>query len=61
MADNVAATRECAASACLRFVAVLDQISLTYRFNAEDKAAGTFDPSFLPPTVERSVSDAPSR
>ena len=44
-----------------RFVAALDQIALTHRFKAKDKATGAFDPSFLPPAVERSVSDTASR
>ena len=43
-----------------RFVAALDQLALSYRFKAKDKATAAFDPSFLPPAVERSVSDSAS-
>jgi NitT/TauT family transport system substrate-binding protein len=44
-----------------RFAAAIEQLALAYRFNAKDKAAAAFDPSFLPPAAERSASDAASR
>jgi NitT/TauT family transport system substrate-binding protein len=44
-----------------RFAIALDQLALAYRFQAKDKAAGSFDPSFLPPAGERSVSNTASR
>ena len=44
-----------------RFATALDQLALTYRFQARDKAAGSFDPAFLPPAAERSVSNTASR
>ncbi len=44
-----------------RFGAALDQIALTYRFRAREKAAETFDPSFLPAAADRKVSEAASR
>ena len=44
-----------------RFAAAIDQMALAYRFKARDKAAATFDPSFLPPAAERQVKDAASR
>jgi NitT/TauT family transport system substrate-binding protein len=44
-----------------RFAAAIDQMALTYRFKAKDKAAGAFDPSFLPPAAERSVTGTASR
>jgi NitT/TauT family transport system substrate-binding protein len=36
-----------------RFAAAIEQIALTYRFKAKDKAAAAFDASFLPPAAER--------
>jgi NitT/TauT family transport system substrate-binding protein len=45
----------------VRFAAAIDQMALAYRFKAKDKAAATFDPSFLPPAAERQVHDAASR
>jgi NitT/TauT family transport system substrate-binding protein len=36
-----------------RFAAAVEQIALTYRFNAKDKAAAAFDASYLPPAAER--------
>ena len=36
-----------------RFAAAIEQIALTYRFKAKDKAAAIFDSSFLPPAAER--------
>jgi NitT/TauT family transport system substrate-binding protein len=44
-----------------RFAAAVEQLALAYHFKAKDKAAGAFDPSFLPPAAERSVSGAASR
>jgi NitT/TauT family transport system substrate-binding protein len=44
-----------------RFAAALDQLALTYNFKAKDKAADSFDPSFLPPPAERSISNTASR
>lgn len=44
-----------------RFAAALDQLALTYRFKAKDKAIETFDPSYLPPAAERSISNTASR
>jgi NitT/TauT family transport system substrate-binding protein len=43
-----------------RFGTALDQIALTYRFKAKEKAAEAFDPSFLPAAAERKVSEAAS-
>jgi NitT/TauT family transport system substrate-binding protein len=40
-----------------RFAAALDQLALTYRFTAKDKAVDSFDASFLPPAAERSISN----
>jgi NitT/TauT family transport system substrate-binding protein len=45
----------------VRFAASLDQLALTYRFKAKDKAGDSFDPSFLPPPAERSISNTASR
>jgi NitT/TauT family transport system substrate-binding protein len=44
-----------------RFAKALDQLALAYRFQAKDKAIGSFDWSFLPPAGERSVSNTASR
>jgi NitT/TauT family transport system substrate-binding protein len=44
-----------------RFAAGIDQIALGYSFKAKDKAAGAFDPSFLPAAAERRVSETASR
>jgi NitT/TauT family transport system substrate-binding protein len=44
-----------------RFAAALDQLALTYSFKAKDKARDSFDPSFLPPAAERSISNTASR
>jgi NitT/TauT family transport system substrate-binding protein len=44
-----------------RFATALDQLALTYRFKSRDKATASFDPSFLPPANERSVSNTASR
>jgi len=44
-----------------RFAAALDQLALTYRFQAKNKAIEGFDPSFLPPAAERSISNSASR
>jgi len=44
-----------------RFATALDQLSLTYRFKSKDKASESFDPSFLPPAAERSISNTASR
>ena len=44
-----------------RFDLALDQIALTYHFTAKNKAAGVFDPSFLPPASDRRVSETASR
>ena len=44
-----------------RFATALDQLALTYRFKARDKAVDAFDPSFLPPAAERSISNTASR
>jgi NitT/TauT family transport system substrate-binding protein len=43
-----------------RLAAAVDQLALVYPFKAKDKAAAVFDPSFLPPAAERSVSEAAS-
>jgi NitT/TauT family transport system substrate-binding protein len=44
-----------------RLAAGIDQLAQTYSFKAKDKAAGTFDRSFLPPVTERRVSESASR
>jgi len=44
-----------------RFAAALDQLALIYSFKAKDKAIDSFDPSFLPPAAERSISNTASR
>jgi NitT/TauT family transport system substrate-binding protein len=44
-----------------RFAAALDQLAQTYSFKAKDKAIDSFDPSFLPPAAERSISNTASR
>jgi len=44
-----------------RLAAAIDQLGLTYHFTAKDKAADVFDPSFLPRTAERKVSETASR
>ena len=44
-----------------RFAAALDQLALIYSFKAKDKAADSFDPTFLPPAAERSISNTASR
>ncbi len=44
-----------------RFGAALDQLALTYRFKARDKAADAFDPSFLPAAADRTVSAPAAR
>ncbi len=44
-----------------RFGAALDQLALTYRFKAKEKATEAFDPSFLPAAAERKVSETASR
>jgi NitT/TauT family transport system substrate-binding protein len=44
-----------------RFAAAIDQMALTYRFKAKDRAADAFDQSFQPPAAERSVSGTASR
>jgi NitT/TauT family transport system substrate-binding protein len=36
-----------------RFAAAIEQLALTYRFKAKDKAAAAFDASYLPPAAER--------
>jgi NitT/TauT family transport system substrate-binding protein len=36
-----------------RFTVAIEQIALSYRFKAKDKAAATFDASYLPPAAER--------
>ena len=36
-----------------RFAAAIEQLVLTYRFKAKDKAAEAFDASYLPPPAER--------
>jgi NitT/TauT family transport system substrate-binding protein len=36
-----------------RFAAAINQLALSYRFNAKDKAADAFDPSFLPVAAEQ--------
>jgi len=43
-----------------RFGAALDQLALTYRFGAREKAAEAFDPSFLPAAADRKVSGTAS-
>jgi NitT/TauT family transport system substrate-binding protein len=45
----------------VRFAVALDQLALTYSFKAKDKASDSFDPSFLPPAAERSISNTASR
>ena len=37
----------------VRFAAAINQLALAYRFNAKDKAADAFDPSFLPGAAEQ--------
>jgi NitT/TauT family transport system substrate-binding protein len=37
----------------VRFAAAIKQLALAYRFNAKDKAADAFDPSFLPSAAEQ--------
>jgi NitT/TauT family transport system substrate-binding protein len=62
--DNIvtpAVQRTASAASIRRFAAAIDQIALAYRFKAKDKAIGSFDPSFLPPAAERSVSNTASR
>jgi len=44
-----------------RFGVALDQLALTYRFKARDKAADAFDPSYLPAAADRKVSEAATR
>ncbi len=44
-----------------RFAVALDQLALTYRFRARDKAADAFDPSFLPAAADRKVSETVPR
>ncbi len=44
-----------------RLALAIEQMALAYRFKAKDRAAAAFDPSFLPPAADRSVSDAASR
>jgi NitT/TauT family transport system substrate-binding protein len=44
-----------------RFGAALDQLALTYRFKARDKAADAFDPAFLPAAADRKVSAPAAR
>jgi NitT/TauT family transport system substrate-binding protein len=44
-----------------RFAAALDQLALIYSFKAKDKAINSFDPSFLPPAADRSISNTASR
>jgi NitT/TauT family transport system substrate-binding protein len=44
-----------------RFGAAIDQLALTYRFRAREKATEAFDPSFLPPAAYRKVSETVSR
>ena len=44
-----------------RFAAAIGQLALAYQFKAKDKAAGAFDPSFLPPASERGVGGPASR
>jgi NitT/TauT family transport system substrate-binding protein len=36
-----------------RFAAAIEQLALTYHFKATDKAAASFDASYLPPAAER--------
>jgi len=36
-----------------RLAAAIEQLALTYRFKAKDKAAASFDGSYLPPAAER--------
>jgi NitT/TauT family transport system substrate-binding protein len=42
-----------------RFATAIEQVALAYRFKAKDKAAATFDSSFLPAHSERSLADRP--
>lgn len=44
-----------------RFATAIEQMALAYRFKAKDKAAATFDASFLPAHAERSLADSASR
>jgi len=44
-----------------RFATAIEQMALAYRFKAKDKAAATFDASFLPAPAERSLADSASR
>jgi NitT/TauT family transport system substrate-binding protein len=44
-----------------RFAVALDQLALIYKFKSREKAGASFDPSFLPPANERSVSNTASR
>jgi NitT/TauT family transport system substrate-binding protein len=44
-----------------RFAEAVNQLANVYRFKAKEKAAEAFDPSFLPPTAERKVSEGALR
>jgi NitT/TauT family transport system substrate-binding protein len=44
-----------------RFAEAINQIGLAYKFKDRTKAAEAFDPSFLPATAERKVSESTAR